>query len=70
MVQCLLCAHISRGGIKRLKDHQIGGCSDVIKCLKTTSAIREEITRWKNRGIKRKSETSRIVEVETQNEDV
>ena len=68
MVQCLLCAHISLDGIKRLKDHLIGGCSDVVKCPKTTSTIKEEITRWKNRGIKRKSETCRIVEA--QNEDV
>lgn len=53
-VQCLLCAKIYRGGIKRQKEHLIGGFPDVVKCPKTTAAIRDEMLQWKNRGQKRK----------------
>ena len=57
-IQCLLCAHVSKGGIKRQKEHLIGGFGDVTKCPKTTKVISKEMLEWKNRGKKREPKGS------------
>ncbi|XP_043693373.1 uncharacterized protein LOC122643867 [Telopea speciosissima] len=42
-VKCILCGVDTKGVIKRLKQHLIGGYGDVAKCTKTTAAIATEM---------------------------
>ncbi|MQL83199.1 hypothetical protein Taro_015676 [Colocasia esculenta] len=42
-IKCDLCGFVTNGGIKRQKEHLVGGFSDVKKCPKTTKEIAEEM---------------------------
>jgi hypothetical protein len=53
-IQCMLCGKITKGGIKRQKEHLIGGYSDVGQCSKTTTTIMAEMRLWLSRSKKRK----------------
>lgn len=48
LLQCSLCDRKLSGGIKRLKQHLVGGYGDVVKCGKTTESIRKEIHDYLN----------------------
>ncbi|XP_043704525.1 uncharacterized protein LOC122654483 [Telopea speciosissima] len=43
LVKCNLCKKDLKGGIKRIKQHLVGGYGDVAKCTKTTAAIAQEM---------------------------
>ena len=43
-----------KSGIKRQKEHLIGGYADVQKCSKTTTTIANEILKWHTQAKKRK----------------
>src|SRR6266540_1814150 len=42
-VMCTLCNTVTKGGIKRLKEHLAGGYSDALICPNTTTEIRIEM---------------------------
>src|SRR6266540_1171039 len=42
-VMCILCNTVTKGGIKRLKEHLADGYSDELICPKTTTEIRKEM---------------------------
>lgn len=46
VVECLLCKKIMSSGIKRMKQHLLGGFGDVLVCEKTTTAIKREMQAW------------------------
>ncbi|XP_042488693.1 uncharacterized protein LOC122068842 [Macadamia integrifolia] len=54
LVRCTLCGKDAKGGIKRLKQHLIGGYGDISKCPKTTAAIAREMHEAIMRNQKRK----------------
>ncbi|XP_042475480.1 uncharacterized protein LOC122057437 [Macadamia integrifolia] len=56
LVRCMLCGKDVKGGIKRLKQHLVGGYGDVTKCLKTTAKIAREMHEAIIRNQKRKPE--------------
>ncbi|CAD6263817.1 unnamed protein product [Miscanthus lutarioriparius] len=43
LVECILCGTRVKSGIKRLKEHLVGGYGDALKCEKTTTAIAAEM---------------------------
>jgi hypothetical protein len=43
LVECILCGTQVKSGIKRLKEHLVGGYGDALKCEKTTTAIAAEM---------------------------
>ncbi|CAD6244751.1 unnamed protein product [Miscanthus lutarioriparius] len=43
LVECSLCGGRVNSGIKRLKEHLVGGYGDAVKCPKTTTAIAAEM---------------------------
>ena len=43
LVECILCGTQVKSGIKRLKEHLVGGYRDALKCEKTTTAIAAEM---------------------------
>jgi hypothetical protein len=43
LVECSLCGGRLNSGIKRLKEHLVGGYGDAVKCPKTTTAIAAEM---------------------------
>jgi hypothetical protein len=42
-VTCILCKTVTTGGIKRLKEHLVGGYADTTMCSQTTTEIRKEM---------------------------
>jgi hypothetical protein len=42
-VTCNICKTVTTGGIKRLKDHLVGGFADTLICSKTTTKTRKEM---------------------------
>ncbi|XP_042499920.1 uncharacterized protein LOC122078124 [Macadamia integrifolia] len=54
LVRCTLCGKDAKGGIKRLKQHLIGGYGDISKCPKTIAAIAREMHEAIMRNQKRK----------------
>ncbi|XP_042490312.1 uncharacterized protein LOC122070253 [Macadamia integrifolia] len=54
LVRCTLCGKDAKEGIKRLKQHLIGGYGDLSKCPKTTAAIAREMHEAIIRNQKRK----------------
>jgi len=46
VVECLLCGKILSSGIKRMKQHLLGGYGDVLVCEKTTTEIKKEMQAW------------------------
>ncbi|KAM0854818.1 hypothetical protein ACQ4PT_050198 [Festuca glaucescens] len=46
VVECLLCGKVMSSGIKRLKQHLLGGYGDVLVCEKTTTKIMKEMQAW------------------------
>ncbi|XP_043702361.1 uncharacterized protein LOC122652633 isoform X2 [Telopea speciosissima] len=54
LVRCNLCKIDIKGGIKRLKEHLVGGYVDVAKCNKTTATIAAEMHAAIMRNKKRK----------------
>ena len=45
-VECLLCGKVMSSGIKRAKQHLLGGYGDVLVCEKTTTLIQKEMQAW------------------------
>jgi hypothetical protein len=43
VVKCILCGKIVHAGVRRLKEHLVGGHGDVAKCPKIKSAISKEM---------------------------
>jgi hypothetical protein len=43
VVKCILCVKIVHAGVRRLKEHLVGGHGDVAKCPKIKSAISKEM---------------------------
>jgi hypothetical protein len=43
VVKCILYSKIVHAGVRRLKQHLVGGHGDVAKCPKTTSSINKEV---------------------------
>jgi hypothetical protein len=46
IVQCLLCGKRTSDGIKRQKEHLIGGYPNTTKCPKTSRDIANEMLQW------------------------
>jgi hypothetical protein len=46
IVECLLCEKVMSSGIKRMKQHLLGGFGYVLVCEKTTTAIKREMQAW------------------------
>ena len=54
MVKCILCGKIVHAGVRRLKQHLVGGHGDVAKCPKTTSAISKEMSDYLKKNARQK----------------
>jgi hypothetical protein len=53
-VKCILCGKIVHAGVRRLKQHLVGGHGDVAKCPKTTSAISKEMSDYLKKNARQK----------------
>ncbi|CAH9122599.1 unnamed protein product [Cuscuta epithymum] len=65
LVECALCGRQVHSGVKRLKQHLVGGYGDVEKCAKTTAEIRTKIGNY----MKSKMKNKMPVPVELDDED-
>jgi hypothetical protein len=54
VVKCILCGKIVHAGVRRLKQHLVGGHGDVAKCPKTTSAISKEMSDYLKKNARQK----------------
>jgi hypothetical protein len=54
VVKCILCGKIVHAGVRRLKQHLVGGHGDVAKCSKTTSAISKEMSDYLKKNARQK----------------
>jgi hypothetical protein len=54
VVKCILCGKIVHAGVRRLKQHLVGGHGDVAKCSKTTSAINKEMHEYLKKNARQK----------------
>ena len=66
VVQCVYCKFISKGGITRAKEHQIGKTGEVSKCFKTPEHVKEKL---KAAMIKKLNQTSSYREEEEDDDD-
>ncbi|KAL6875546.1 hypothetical protein ACP4OV_013059 [Aristida adscensionis] len=55
LVVCVLCGTRVTAGIKRLKEHLVGGYSDAVKCESTTTKIAREMEAALVKGRRRKA---------------
>jgi hypothetical protein len=54
VVKCILCGKIVHAGVRRLKQHLVGGHGDVAKCPKTRSAISKEMSDYLKKNARHK----------------
>jgi hypothetical protein len=53
-VKYILCGKIVHAGVRRLKQHLVGGHGDVAKCPKITSAISKEMHEYLKKNVRQK----------------
>jgi hypothetical protein len=54
VVKCILCGKVVHAGVRRLKQHLVGGYGEVAKCPKTTSAISKEMHEYLKKNARQK----------------
>jgi hypothetical protein len=54
VVKCILCGKIVHAGVRRLRQHLVGGHGDVAKCPKTTSTISKEMSDYLKKNARQK----------------
>ena len=61
VVKCILCGKVVHAGVRRLKQHLVGGYGEVAKCPKTTLAISKEMHEYlkNNEWVDNQKETVR-----------
>jgi hypothetical protein len=53
-MECILCDKIVHAGVTRLKQHLVGGYSEVLRCLNTTTAISKKMHEYLKRNARQK----------------
>lgn len=69
-IKCDLCGIITKGGIKRHKQHLVGGFKDTKACQKATKEIREEIEKYMKSYCDKKEEKRRLHEFSIRNVNI